>query len=180
VKAIRPLAPKADRIVNKMLGLFMHIGMIHLCLPNAVIIHSVRDAVDTCFGCYKRLFLTGNETTYDLDLLGRHYQEYRSAMAHWQRVLQGRVHDVVYEDLVRDPENQIRRLLGVCGLPWHDGCLNPHENSKPVQTNSQSQVREPIHQTAVQRWRRYERHLGPLFRSLGPYAPPELRADTQA
>jgi tetratricopeptide (TPR) repeat protein len=171
VKAIRPLAPRAQRIVNKMPGLFMHIGMIHLCLPNAIIIHSVRDPVDTCLGCYKRPFLTGNETTYDLTLLGRHYQEYRRAMSHWQRVLPGRVIDVVYEDLVRDPEKQIRRLLDSCGLSWDERCMRPHENPKPVLTSSQSQLREPIHSGSIQRWRRYERHLGPLLKALGPYAP---------
>ncbi len=179
VKAIRPLAPKAQRIVNKMPGLFMYIGMIHLCLPNAIILHSVRDPVDTCLGCYKRLFHTGNETTYDLGLLGKHYQEYRRVMAHWQRVLPGRVIDVVYEDLVRDPEGQIRQLLEACKLPWDDRCLRPHENPKPVRTASQLQVRSPIHGAATGRWRRYERHLGSLFRSLGPYAPEEARASPQ-
>jgi hypothetical protein len=171
VKAIRPLAPKAQRIISKMPTLFMHIGMIHLCLPNAVIFHSVRDPVDTCLGCYKRSFHTGNETTYDLELLGRHYQEYRRVMKHWHRVLPGRVIDVVYEDLVRDPEPQIRRLLEACGLPWDSRCLKPHENPRPVLTASMSQLRFPIHGGAIQRWRHYEKHLGPLFEALGPFAP---------
>ena len=171
VRAIRPLAPKAQRIINKMPGLFMHIGMIHLCLPNAVIIHSVRDPVDTCLGCYKRGFHTGNETTYDLELLGRHYQEYRRVMKYWHQVLPGRVIDVVYEDLVRDPEPQIRRLLPACDLPWDARCLKPHENPRPVLTASLTQLRPPIHDGAIQRWRRYEKHLGPLFEALGPYAP---------
>lgn len=175
VKAIRPLAPRAQRIVNKMPGLFMHIGMIHLTLPNAIIIHSVRDPADTCLGCYKQHFLTGHETTYDLSLLGQHYQEYRRVMTHWQRVLPGRVIDVVYEELVRDPEPQIRRLLEICGLPWHEGCLRPQDNSKPVLSASQLQVRKPIYQTAVQRWRRYEQHLAPLFAALGPYAPQDAK-----
>ncbi|HEY2891121.1 MAG TPA: sulfotransferase [Dongiaceae bacterium] len=171
VKAVRPLALKAQRIISKMPGLFMHIGMIHLCLPNAVIIHSVRDPVDTCLGCYKRSFYTGNETTYDLEFLGRHYQEYRRVMNYWHRVLPGRVIDVVYEDLVRDPEPQIRRLLAACGLPWDPRCLRPHENPRPVLTASLSQLRSPIHGGAIHRWRRYEQHLGPLLKALGPYAP---------
>ncbi len=179
VKAIRRLAPRAQHIINKMPGLFMHIGMIHLCLPNAIILHSVRDPVDTCLGCYKRMFSTGNVTTYNLELLGRHYQEYRRVMAHWQRVLPGRVVDIVYEELVRDPEGQIRQLLEVCRLPWDDRCLRPHENPKPVHTSSQLQVRSPIHSTSIEPWRRYERHLGPLFTSLGPYAPQEARASSQ-
>jgi tetratricopeptide (TPR) repeat protein len=171
VKAVRELAPRARRIVNKALGNYLNIGMIHLCLPNAIIIHSARDPVDTCLGCYKRHFVTGNETTYDLRLLGQHYQEYRKVMAHWQRVLPGHVVDVVYEDLVADPEGQIRRLVELCGLPWDERCLRSHENARPVRTASWIQVRKPIYRGALQRWRRYERHLGPLLEALGPYSP---------
>jgi tetratricopeptide (TPR) repeat protein len=170
-KALRELNPRAQRIVNKTLANYLHIGMIHLCLPNAIIIHSMRDPVDTCLGCYKRFFDTGNETTYDLGLLGRHYQEYRRTMAHWQRVLPGRAIDVVYEELVADPEGQIRRLLELCRLPWDERCLRSHENTRPVLTSSQAQVRRPIHGDSLRRWRRYEKHLGPLFEALGPYAP---------
>ena len=173
VKAIRPLNRRVERIVNKALGNCFNIGMIHLCLPNAVILHAVRDPVDTCLGGYKRLFQGGNETTYDLALLGRHYVEYRRVMAHWQRVLPGRVIDIVQEDLVRDPENQIRRLLAACGLPWDERCLRPHETARPVRTASLNQVRQPIHQGSVQRWRRYEKDLGSR-RALGPYAPQDL------
>ncbi len=170
VKALREFDPRARHIVNKALGNYMNIGMIHLCLPNAVILHAVRDPVDTCLGCYRRHFLTGNETTYDLTMLGRHYQEYRRVMAHWQSVLPGRVADVVYEELVADPEGQIRRLLALCGLPWDERCLRSHETARPVRTASVNQVRRPIYRD-LQRWRRYERHLKPLFDALGPYAP---------
>src|SRR5438270_5430961 len=111
VKALRAFDPKAQRIVNKMLGNYMHVGMIDLCLPKSIIIHAVRDPVDNCLGCYKRLFATGNETTYDLTDIGRHYAWYRRIMAHWQRVLPGRVIDVVYEEMVADPERHIRRLI---------------------------------------------------------------------
>src|SRR4029077_4510650 len=93
-------------------------------------------------------------------------------MAHWQRVLPGRVVDVVYEELVADPEGQIRRLLALCGLPWDERCLRSHENPRPVQTASSIQVRRPIYRGALQRWRLYEKHLTPLFEALGPYAPP--------
>ena len=91
-------------------------------------------------------------------------------MAHWQRCLPRRVIDVVYEELVADPENQIRRLLNLCQLPWDERCLRPHENARPVLTSSLAQVRRPIYRSALQRWRRYEKHLGPLFEALGPRA----------
>ena len=150
---------------------YSEIGMIHLCLPNAVILHSVRDPVDTCLGCYKQIFVSGHETTYDLTLVGKTYVLYRRLMEHWNRVLPGRVVDVVYEKLVADPETEIRRLLTVCGLPWDDACLRFHENQRSVRTASSSQVRQPIYKSSLQRWRRYEKHLGPLLEALGPYAP---------
>jgi tetratricopeptide (TPR) repeat protein len=172
VKTLRGLNARAQRITDKMPDNYFDIGMIHLCLPNAVILHSVRDPVDTCLGCYRQIFATGHETTYDLTLMGKTYVLYRRLMEHWQRVLQGRVIDVVYEKLVADPESEIRRLIALCGLPWNDACLRFYENQRPVTTASSSQVRQPIFKGAVQRWRRYEKHLGPLLEALGPYVPP--------
>jgi tetratricopeptide (TPR) repeat protein len=171
VKALRGYSARAQKITDKMPDNYFDIGMIHLCLPNAVILHSVRDPVDTCLGCYKQIFATGHETTYDLALMGQTYVLYRRLMEHWHRVLPGRIVDVVYEKLVADPETEIRRIVAACGLPWNDACLKFHENRRAVRTASVSQVRQPIFTGAVQRWRRYEKHLGPLLDALGPYAP---------
>jgi len=175
VKALRGYSARAQHITDKMPDNYFDIGMIHLCLPNAVILHSVRDPVDTCLGCYKQIFGTGHETTYDLTLMGKTYVLYRRLMEHWSRVLPGLVVDVVYEKLVADPETEIRRLLAACGLPWDDACLNFHENQRTVKTASSNQVRQPIFKSAVQRWRRYEKNLGPLLEALGPYAPEQDR-----
>ena len=174
VKELRRYHPRAERIVNKMPGNYMQIGLIELCLPKATIFHSVRDPVDNCLGYYRVMFGTANETSYDLGLIGQHYRLYRRIMEHWQRVLPGRVIDVVYEDLVADPERQIRRIIEACGLPWNDACLRFYENQRPVKTASLNQVRQPIYAGAVQRWRRYAKHLGPLFEALGPYAPKDV------
>ena len=97
---------KAPFLVDKMLGNYINIGMIHLMFPNATILHSVRDPVDTCLGCFRQLFRSGNETTYDLRDIGAQYVRYREMMAHWDTVLPGRVVDVVHEDLVSDPDAQ--------------------------------------------------------------------------
>lgn len=174
VKELRRYHPRAERIVNKLPGNYLQAGLIELCLPKATILHSVRDPVDTCLGGYRILFATGNETTYDLGLIGQHYRLYRRIMAHWQRVLPGRVVDVVYEDVVADPDRQIRRIVEACGLPWNDACLRFYETQRPVKTASLNQVRQPIYGSAVQRWRRYAKHLGPLFEALGPYAPKDV------
>ena len=162
----------APRFVDKTLGNYMSIGMIHLMFPKAVILHSVRDPVETCLGCFRQLFATGNEETYDLGDLGRLYVRYREVMAHWASVLPNRVIDVSHETLVTAPEARIRWLVAeACGLAWEPACLRFHETRRAVRTASVAQVRQPIFTTSLERWRRYETHLGPLFGALGPYAP---------
>jgi hypothetical protein len=168
---------KAPRVIDKMLGNYMHVGMIALMFPHAIILNSVRDPVDTCLACFRKLFRTGNELTYDLADVGALYVRYRQMMAHWDAVLPGRVVTVSHEELVADPERRIRWLVEeACGLKWDEACLRFHETKRPVRTASVAQVRQPIFATSVARWRRYERHLGPLFAALGPHAPAEHRA----
>ena len=162
----------APVLVDKMLGNYMSIGMIHLMFPRAVILHSVRDPVDTCLGCFRQMFRSGNETTYDLRDIAAHYIRYREMMRHWETVLPGRVVSVVHEDLVAHPGTKIRWLVeDVCGLPWDEACLSFHRSERPVRTASVAQVRRPLFRDGVQRWRHYEAHLQPLLDALGPYAP---------
>jgi tetratricopeptide (TPR) repeat protein len=163
---------KAPFLVDKMLGNYITIGMIHLMFPNATILHSVRDPVDTCLACFRQLFRGGNETTYDLRDIGAQYVRYSGMMAHWKSVLPGRVIDVVHEDLVTDPDRKIRWLIqDACKLNWDDNCLRFHQTKRAVRTASVAQVRQPIFRSSVQRWRKYADHLGPLLETLGPYAP---------
>ncbi|HZC17500.1 MAG TPA: sulfotransferase [Caulobacteraceae bacterium] len=162
----------APRFVDKALTNYMDIGLVHLMTPKAVILHSLRDPVDTCLACYRKFFRTGNEATYDLGDIGREYVRYREMMDHWTEVLPGRVIDVSHEALVADPDRQIRWLITeACGLAWDPACPRFYETRRPVRTASVAQVRQPIFTTSVERWRRYEKHLGPLFDALGPYAP---------
>jgi hypothetical protein len=167
---------KTPFVIDKMLGNYMHIGMIHLMFPHAIILHSVRDPVDNCLACFRKLFRTGNELSYDLADIGGQYVRYREMMAHWEAVLPGRIISVSHEELVADSEHRIRWLVEeACGLKWDEACLQFHRTKRPVRTASVAQVRQPIFRTSVERWRRYQRHLGPLFEALGPYAPPEVR-----
>ena len=162
----------APRFVDKMLYNYFYIGVIHLMFPRARILNSVRDPVETCLANYRILFQTGHETTYDLAEIGRQYVRYRQMMEHWSSVLPGRVIDVEHEALVADPAARIRWLVTeACGLTWDEACLDFHRTKRAVRTASVAQVRQPIFSTSVQRWRRYEQHLGPLFEALGPYAP---------
>lgn len=143
------------------------IGLIHLMLPNAKIIDARRHPMATCFSCYKQHFAQGQPFTYDLTDLGRYYNDYLRMMAHWDAVLPGRVHRVIHEDLIVDPETHIRALLNYCGLPFEPACLKPHETQRAVVTASSEQVRRPINSGGVLEWRRFESWLGPLESALG-------------
>ena len=161
------------RFVDKTLENYLHIGAIARLFPHATILHSVRDPVDTCLSCFRQLFAAGNETLYDLADIGREYRRYRRIMDHWQAILPGRVIDVRYEALVADPEAGIRALVTeAAGLPWNDACLSFHARERPVATASAGQVRQPINQDGVQRWRRHAHRLGPLMEALGEFGPP--------
>jgi tetratricopeptide (TPR) repeat protein len=169
--AIERLAPTASHITDKMPTNFVFAGLIHLALPNATIIHAVRDPVDTCISCFSKLFTEGNFHTYDLAELGRYYRHYQGLMAHWHQVLRpGRILDVVYEDIVADLEGEARRIVAHCGLPWDARCLDFHSTERIVRTASAAQVRRPIYTSSVGRRRAYQSMLGPLLSELPPLA----------
>jgi Sulfotransferase family len=160
-------APGAARITDKMPANFLFAGLIHLALPNATIIHAVRDPIDTCVSCFSVHFTKGQKHTYDLAELGRYYRHYQALMAHWHDVLPpGRIVDVQYEELVGDLEGVARRIIGHCGLAWDPRCLDFHRTVRSVRTASATQVRQSIYTTSIGRWRRYEKFLGPLLAEL--------------
>jgi tetratricopeptide (TPR) repeat protein len=168
----------APLFIDKMPNNFAHIGLIHLILPNAKIIDARRNPMGCCFSAYKQHFASGQPFTYSLTDLGRYYRDYVELMAQFDAVLPGRVHRVIYEDLVADTEAEVRRLLAHCGLPFEAGCLRFYENDRAVHTASSEQVRQPIFTDATEHWRHFQPWLGPLEASLGsvldayPKAPP--------
>ncbi|MGA2127269.1 MAG: tetratricopeptide repeat protein [Xanthobacteraceae bacterium] len=164
---IRKLAPASPHITDKMPSNYYFVGLIHLALPNARIIHTVRDPVDTCISCFSKLFTAEQNHTYDLAELGRYFRRYQKLMAHWRRVLPtGRILDVRYEDVVADLEGQARHIIAHCGLEWDPRCLAFHATERPVRTASATQVRRPIYRSAIGRWRLYEEFLGALLKEL--------------
>jgi hypothetical protein len=169
LERIARLAPQATHVVDKLPANYLHLGLIHLMLPEARIVHATRDAMDTCLSCYSQLFSGDNLAfTYDLDLLGRSWLRYDALMRHWRAVLPpGRVLDLPYEDLVADLEPQARRLLAHIGLPWDARCLGFHTHQRPVRTASVAQVRQPLYSTSVGRWQRFAQHLRALQATLG-------------
>jgi tetratricopeptide (TPR) repeat protein len=163
--------------VDKMPGNFLHVGMIHLILPNAKIIDVRRNPAATCVSMFKHYL---GKSNFLLGELGSIYREYVGLMAHFDRVLPGRVHRVIYEELIADPETRIRNLFEYLGLPFEDACLNYHATERSIRTPSSEQVRRPIFSDAVDHWRRFEPWLSPLIDSLGsvltdyPAVPAEL------
>ena len=145
-----------------------HLGLIHLILPNARIIDVRRGALDCCWSNYKTQFAQGHPAANDFAHIGRFYRDYVRLMAHVDSVLPGRVHRVIYEQMVDDTEAEVRRLLDFCGLEFEPACLEFHRSERAVRTASSEQVRRPIYRDATEEWRAYETHLGPLKAALGP------------
>jgi tetratricopeptide (TPR) repeat protein len=160
---------KTDRpfFIDKMPNNFAHTGLIHLILPNAKIIDARRHPLGCCFSGFKQHFARGQAFSYDLTDIGRYYADYVALMDHFDTVLPGRVHRVIYEAMIEDPEGQIRALLDHCGLPFEAACLSFHENDRAVRTASSEQVRRPIFKDAVEHWQNFESSLGPLKQALG-------------
>jgi len=153
-----------DKLPNN----FPFVGLLHLILPNAKIINARRHPLDTCLGNYKQLFGHGQNFTYDIFELADYYKEYCLTMDHWNEVLPGKVLDVHYEETVTDLEGQVARILEHCGLPFEEQCVRFHETERAVKTASSEQVRQPIYQGGMGKWRKYESHLGEWLEDLGP------------
>ena len=154
--------------IDKMPNNFLHVGLIHLILPNAKIIDARRHPMAGCFAGFKQMFAQGQTFTYDLSDIGQYYRSYVRVMDHWDEMLPGRVLKVQYEDVVADTETQIRRILDYIGLPFEEQCIRFYETDRAVRTPSSEQVRQPIFTDGLEQWRNYEEHLEPLKEALGP------------
>ncbi|HLY53644.1 MAG TPA: sulfotransferase, partial [Steroidobacteraceae bacterium] len=139
---------------------------IHSVLPNARIINLQRDPIDICLSCYFQQFPPSLNYTMDLSDLEHYYREHRRLIDHWRKVLPHETFlDVPYAELIADQEKWTRRILEFIGLPWDERCLEFHKTTRAVTTASVWQVRQKIYRTSIERWRNYEKFIGPL-RSL--------------
>lgn len=158
----------AARIVDKMPHNFMALGLIAAVFPRAKIIHIKRDAMDNCLSIYFQSFGGRHPYAYDLAKLGHHYREYERLMLHWRSVLPAdSILEIQYEQLVAKQEQVTRQMIEFIGLPWDDRCLTPQDTGKVIRTASIWQARQPVYKTSVQRWKNYEKYLGPLRDALG-------------
>ena len=163
---LNALGGHAARVTDKMPYNFLHLGFISQLFPGARILHCVRDPLDTCLSNYMQNFRRVNLQSNDLGHLGAYYKDYRRLMDHWRAVLDLPIMDIVYEDLVADLEGKSRELIDFIGLEWDPECLQFHESGRVVNTASYDQVRQPIYNRSVERWRHYDHHLGPLKDAL--------------
>jgi len=153
--------------IDKMPNNFRHIGLIQLMLPNAKIIDVRREPMACCFGNFKQLFAQGQVFTYSLEDIARYYRTYLDLMRHWDVVLPGRILRLHYEDVVKDLECSVHRLLEFCELEFDAACLEFHRTERSVRTASSEQVRQPIYREGLSQWRHYEPWLAPLRATLG-------------
>jgi tetratricopeptide (TPR) repeat protein len=163
LRLLRAIAPKAARVTDKMPFNFLWAGLIHVAFPRATIIHCRRAAIDTALSIHQTHFRPSMAFPTGGTELVAYFRGYQRLMDHWRSLLPpDRFIEVDYEELTREPEPIIRRIIAVCGLVWHDRCLRPESNPRAVKTPSKWQTRQPIYRTSVARWHRYEPWLGPL------------------
>jgi tetratricopeptide (TPR) repeat protein len=166
IASTRPATESAQRFIDKMPVNFLYTGLIHLALPQAKIIHMKRQPLDACYAIYKNLFGDAYPFSYHFGDLARYYAAYEKLMEHWHSLMPGAIYDIHYEDLVADTEGQSKQVLEFCDLSWEPGCLQYYKNSAASTTASASQVREPVYNSSVGKWRHYSNELQPLIELL--------------
>ena len=162
--------PKAARIIEKLPINYLYVGAVHRAMPEAKILLVRRSPLDSCFAMYRTLFAEGYPFSYDLEELGRYYAAYEQLMNHWRSCLGGRLYEIVYEDLVREPQRIGRTIAQYCGLTWSDAAIDIQKNKSVSLTASAAQVRRPIYGSSSGRWRHYRGHLEVLIATLRGHA----------
>lgn len=154
-------------VIDKMPGNFKWIGFLLMVMPELKIINLQRDPVATCWSIFRHHFAgRGNGYAYDLADIAGYYRIYIELMDFWRKEFPGRIHDLNYELLTENQEQQTRALLDYCGLDWEEQCLEFYKSAHNVKTLSSQQVRKGMYTGSSQAWRKYETHLQLLQESL--------------
>lgn len=167
IEKLRFNAGSAERVIDKLPHNFLRVGLFAAVMPQAKIVLCEREPLDNCLSIYQHFFGKAHGYASDLSDLGSYYRLYQGLMDWWEKILPGHMYRVNYEQLVNDTDNQVRQLLEFCELPFDDNCLSFHRTRRHVKTPSASQVRQPVYQNSIGRWKNYERHLKPLRKALG-------------
>jgi len=170
IQTLKDASEGADvRVIDKQPSNYLFIGLIVKLFPEATILHTVRDPLDTCLSCYFQPFVNV-PWSFDLNWIGDEYIFYREVMDYWRSVLpEGTIVDISYDELVDNFEQKSREIIAKCGLSWESECLTFHNNKRKIRTASISQVRQPIYGTSRERWRNYEEYIGSLVLKLDKY-----------
>ena len=155
-----------DRIIEKLPMNYLYLGAIRRALPDAHILLVKRSPLDSCFAMYRTLFGDAYPFSYDFEDLGRYYGAYERLMNHWRLAHSDHLHEIVYEDLVREPKQIGAGIARQCGLRWLDAAVDIQNNRSASLTASAAQVRRPIYGSSSGRWRHYHRHLARLIATL--------------
>ena len=166
IDSTRPQTGHTPHFIDKLPLNFLYAGLIKLALPAAKIVHLQRHPLDTCYAIYKTLFQDAYPFSYELNELGRYYVAYAQLMRHWETCLGDSLYTLSYEDLVLDTESVARGMLQYCELAWEPSCLDFHLSKAATSTASASQVRQPVYQSSVSKWKHYQQELQPLIRVL--------------
>lgn len=166
VESTRPATGHTAKFSDKLPLNYLYVGLIHLALPNAKIVHVQRDPMDTIYAVYKTLFVDAYPFSYDLEELARYFVSYHDLMEHWHAALPNVIQTIRYEDLVSNVDVEARRLVDACGLDWQPGCLEFYRNTDASTTASSVQIRRPVYQSSVGKWRDYEARLQPAVTVL--------------
>ena len=166
LKTLDTYSTESKNVVDKMPANFFHVGLISRMFPNAHIVHMIRDPRDVCVSMYFQRF--GSQMTFSTDLeeLADYHLAYQRIMKYWREVLDIKILDVVYEELMENQESITRKMLDFCDLQWNEQCMNFHQNKRDVNTPSYDQVRKPLYKKSVARWKNYEQHIRPLIERL--------------
>ncbi|MDT0602269.1 tetratricopeptide repeat-containing sulfotransferase family protein [Thalassotalea castellviae] len=166
INSTRPETGHTRHFIDKLPLNSLYVGLIHLALPKAKIIHVTRHPLDTCFSIYKQLFTNGYPFSYQLTELAQYYIAHHNMMQHWLKVLANIIHQVAYEDVVDDLSKEAKKLIAYCDLDWQEQCIDFQNNSAPSTTASASQVREKVYRSSTGKWRQFEKELQPIKQLL--------------
>lgn len=164
--AIEMPSASVECFTDKLPYNYLYLGLVGMLFPNAKVIHCRRDPLDTCLSCYFNNFIGSQDYFHDLDALGFYYKQYEKLMAHWKVVLNIPILDVTYEELVKNPELESKKIIEYCGIEWEESCLAFYNSSRITHTASYNQVRQPLYKTSINRWKNYEKYIEPLKNAM--------------
>jgi len=156
-----------NKITDKYPLNFKWVGFIKVALPNAKIIHCVREPRDTCLSIFKNFFPYGRlGFAYDLIDLAEYYNLYTDLMNYWNKLLPGFIYNMNYETLIKNQRKETQNILKFCKLKWNNKCINFYKNTRPIKTASDLQARKPIYRSSLNSWKNYENHIVDFLKKI--------------